>query len=159
MAMIKPSAPKYDPEDDLGEPGQYLAVCAGVRRGMLNRNYPDGKPLMAIEFRVTDGPDAAIGKKVSIVCSESVYRDPKTGKESRLLQHARMMGCSNPEQGVDPDSFVGRTYQIQVEQVSDRCYVRVAMPVRSAGDTPVGRGRPAVESPPPPDVHDDTVPF
>lgn len=159
MAMTKPSRPQYKPELDLTTPGQFFAQCVRVEQGLPNKSYPEGKPLVAIEFEVKDDRfPALIGKRCSIVCADSIYRDPQTRRESHFLVHARMMGSPNPERGVDPELFVGRWYYITCEAVDTGCYVRAAVPMPNPNPSA------GVKQPPPPAVDlpeqgPDVVPF
>lgn len=162
MAMIRPSAPQYKPEDDLQVAGQFMARCVAIRTGLPNKSFPNGKPNMAIEFVIDDDNYRKLkGKKTAIICTESVFRDPETRRESHLLAHARMMGHPEPEKGVDPETFIGKWYMIRVEQVDGRCYVRTAMLM----PTPTGRGvqpgvtLPAAAGPDADGPDGETVPF
>lgn len=144
MALVRPSRPQYKPEEDLTVAGQYYARCTRVEQGLPNKSFPGGRPQVVIEFTV--GGDCAAdlkGKKCAIVCTESIYRDPVTKRESHFLQHCRMMGAQSPEQGVDPETFMGKYYWVRVEESGGKCYVRAAMP--AAAPTPKGRPPAPVE--------------
>lgn len=159
MAMVKPSRPQFKPEEVLDTAGQYFAQCVRVEQGIANEKYPGGKPLVAIEFILVDDRYPALrGKRTSIVCAESIFRDPQTRRESHFLAHCRMMGAPNPERGVDPEMFVGRHYYVTCEEHDGKAYVRAAVPMPS----PAPGQRPAVD--PPRDVHlpptmDEPPPF
>lgn len=159
MPFIKPSRPQYKPELDLKEEGQFEAFVRDVRFGLANRSYPDGKPNLAIEFEIDDAEVPHLrGKLVSIICTESVYRDPVTKQESKLVTHARMMGVKNPEQGFAPEDFVGKRFRIQVEQQEDgRCFVRLAMPQRAT--RPAANGTHGETPAPPTGGAEGDVPF
>lgn len=140
MPVIKPSPKRYDPSTQLNVEGQFFARCTDVRDGIPNRTFPDRKPLIAIEFTLSDhNYPHLIGKVVSALMGESIYRDPTTKKESKLLVFSRMMGSKEPERGINTDDWIGRWYFVRVEAEDGRCFVRAVMPAptpTSAVDTP-----------------------
>lgn len=159
MAFIKPSREQYKPELQLTIPGQYLCRCRSVTQGMPNPKY-EGKTNLAIEFEIQDDRIPKFrGQRVAIVCPESVYRDPTTGKESYLLQYARMMGVPNPEKGFDPETFIGKWYWVTAVEVDGKCVVRAALPMPApVPGQPAGQITPP--SAPPVDHSDgERVPF
>lgn len=141
MGFIRPSAPQYKPELDLQVAGRFVARCCAVRQGLANRAYPNGRPHIAIDFAIDDPAHKQLkGKRAGIVCAESIYRDPETRRESFFLGHCRSMGYPNPEQGVDPDWFIGRWFIIEVEQGEGRVHVRratlIPTPAHAAATSP-----------------------
>lgn len=131
MALTKPSAQPYNPDDDLNVEGTFYAVCSQVKQGLENKQFPK-QTNVAIEFTVNDDRFKQFkGKKAAIVCIDSVYKDKKSGKESHFLQYARMMGYSKPEQGVDPDTFLDKWYMITTVLYNGKAMVRSAIPMPS----------------------------
>jgi hypothetical protein len=129
MAMTKPSPPPYNPADDLKEEGQFRAVCTGVRQGIPWPEYPKNTRV-AIEFTVSDPLRKDLrGKKCAIVCGDSIYKDKRSGKESHLLQYARMAGATSPQLGFDPDTLLDKWFMIQTEVYNGKAMVRRLMPV------------------------------
>lgn len=130
MAIIPVSNPQYKPEDDLTTPGQYLAQCVGVRQGLPNRKHPDRKTLIGIDFAIGgDCQPRLKGKRVSIVCGESIYRDPITKETSYLLSYLEQAGLKYNPRGMDPEELVGNWYLIRVEMFEGRCSVHGLMPM------------------------------
>lgn len=159
MAMVSRSKDQYDPEDDLRAEGEFRVVCVGVKQNIENKNYPDGKPLIVIEFRVHGESPANRGKKVAIVCSESLYQHPKTGKKSRFLAHAESMGVYQPLNGFDPDVFLDKQYTVTVIETNGKYYVDHAVPYVAPTGTPVGAKKAKTAPVQPAPAKDEAVPF
>jgi hypothetical protein len=130
--FIKPTAIQYNPEDDLRSSGVFYAVCSDVKYNIENRDTDRSKPNCAIEFIIVDKKyPHLVGKKTAIVCSQSVYRDKKNGKESNLVVHARAMGVVKPELGFDCDVFKDKFFDVECELYNGKAYVRFANPAPS----------------------------
>ena len=128
MAMVEKSKQQYDPSDNLDTPGTYHAICSDVKQGIENKSYPNGKPLIVIEFTVLVGQGLATGKKVAIVCGESLYRDKRSGRKSRFLTHSEEMGIADPESGYDPCCHLDRHYTITADVNDGKMFVTRAVP-------------------------------
>jgi hypothetical protein len=129
MAFIKPSRPQYDPKDDLRSSGQFYSVCSGVIELDPDPKYNSRKGRLAIEFTVVDPRFPHLrGKKTASVVGASVYKDPKTGKESKLVQIARMMGVVDPLKGFDPDVFLDKYYYVSCELHEGKAFPTIITP-------------------------------
>jgi len=129
MAFIRPTVTDYDPQRELTKPGAYICECFAVKYGIKDRYDSGSKPRVAIMFRVHDmDTQGQNGQQVAIVCSETVYKNPKTGEKSHLLAHAELMGVADAENGFDPDSFIGKLYTVTTRTHDGKLYVGRAVP-------------------------------
>lgn len=143
MAMIEPKAADERRADESRFPtGLYLVRLAEVREVGPSAKFPNGNNRLVFDFEVADGPYK--GKRSAIFVGKSVFRDPKTGKESNLVKLARSMGVQNPEKGFDPDTLIHKHFNAMCEQDTSspegRTWVRTVIPAGSpaAPTTPAG---------------------
>lgn len=115
MAMITPSEGKKferDPEESNFPTGVYNCKLSRVEETGPSSKYPNGNPRIVFEFTVDDGPYK--GKKAVAFIGKTLHKS-KEGRESNLVKWARLMGVQSPENGFDPDTLIGKTFQVMCE--------------------------------------------
>jgi hypothetical protein len=143
MAMITPAESKFerDPEEGNFPTGVYNCRLTEVRETGPSANYPNGNPRLIFEFTVDEGPYK--GKKTVAFIGKTLHKS-KEGKESNLVKWARLMGVKNAEKGFDPDTLVGKVFQVMCELTDAtgdkpaRAWARTAMAISGAPLPPNG---------------------
>lgn len=156
--MIDPASQKKferDPEDANIPTGLYTCELMRVQEIGPSPKFPGGNNRLVFEFAlVAPSPTALRGKHACAFIGKTLLKN-KEGRESNLVKWARMMGISNPEKGFDPDTLIGRKFNVMVEYTegtggeSGRGWARSAILAQAA---PVVYDQIPGEGPPPEDV-------
>jgi hypothetical protein len=118
MALITPNDGKKferDPEEGNFPTGVYTCELTRVEEIGPGAKFPEGNNRLVFEFTVREGQYA--GKKACAFLGKTIHTS-KDGRESNLVKWARMMGAAKPELGFDPDTLVGRRFQVMCEFTS-----------------------------------------
>jgi hypothetical protein len=157
VALISPTDQKKfdrDPREGDIPTGMYLCELTAVREVPPSAKFPNGNNRLVFEFTIADGPQR--GKKPVIFLGKTLLKS-KEGRESKLVQFARMMGIAAPEKGFDPDTLLHKKYQVMVEYTPGasgepgRGWVRSAMVAAPAAAATTSAPPPA-DLPPAPDA-------
>lgn len=141
MAMISPTEGKKferDPEEGNFPTGVYICELSRVEEVGPGAKFPNGNNRLVFEFTVSAGPHA--GKKAIAFLGKTLHKS-QDGKESNLVKWARMMGVANPEKGFDPDSLLGKPFQVMCEFTAGtagqpgRAWARTAITTATATPT------------------------
>lgn len=113
--MITPNDEKKferDPEEGNFPTGVYTCELSRSQETGPGAKYPGGNNRILFEFTVIGGQYG--GKKAIVLLGKTLHKS-KDGRESNLVKWARMMGVANPESGFDPESLVGKRFQVTCE--------------------------------------------
>ena len=152
MAVIMPEPDKAfdrDPTEGQFPSGTYYCKLDRVTEVGPSKKFPDSGNRLVFEFVIADGPYA--GKKAASFVGKKLWSNPKLNKESGLLKLARQLGCPDPMKGFDPDSYLGKHFQVTCELTGTgadaRSWVRFVTPA-VAGSSPAANP-PSPGGPPP----------
>lgn len=138
MAMISPTEGKSferDPEEGNFPTGVYLCKLTRVEETGPGAKFPNGNNRLVFEFTVDEGQYK--GKTAIAFLGKTLHKS-KDGRESNLVKWARMMGVRDPEKGFDPDTLVGKVFQVTCEYTpgtnghAGRAWARTAIIASSA---------------------------
>ena len=140
--FIKPSRPKYNPDDDASEEGDFVSICTYIHYDIPSKVYA-GKFNCAIEFTIIDKRyPKQVDKKCSIVCGQAIYKDKKTGKKSHLYTYLESAGFTNLERGADLDAMLNKRYVCRVVASQGKYFVRGLVPLDEQVTEQVKKGNP-----------------
>lgn len=118
MAFIDPKSGKAferDPEEGNIPTGLYLCELTRVSETGPSAKFPGSNNRLVFEFTVNDPNHSHLNGKKAVTFVGKTLLKSKEGRESNLVKLARMMGVVNPENGFDPDSLIGRKFNVMIE--------------------------------------------